>query len=55
MARYCEEKMPGSRLDKFYVDEMVKKYTKQDDLDRLFEQIKAIDAPAGEEFIDKFR
>jgi GTP1/Obg family GTP-binding protein len=26
IVKYCEEKMPGSRYDRFYVDEMVKKY-----------------------------
>lgn len=44
--------MPGSRFDKFYIDEMVKKYAKQDALDKLFDQIKSIEAPAGDEYID---
>ena len=47
--------MPGSRYDRFYVDEMVKKYQKQDALDKLFESIKSIEAPIGEQFIDQFR
>ena len=47
--------MPGSRFDKFFVDELVKKYPKQDVLDKLVESIHAIDAPEGDEYIVKFR
>ena len=28
LAAYCEEKMPGTKFDKFYVDELVKKHAK---------------------------
>ena len=47
--------MPGTRFDKFFIDELVKKYPKQDVLDKLVESIKAIDAPKGDEYVDKFR
>ena len=55
VSKFCEGKMPGSRFDKFFVGELVKKYAKQDALDKLFDSIKAIDAPQGDQFIDQFR
>lgn len=55
LAAYCEEKMPGTKFDKFYVDELVKKHAKQEALDLLVSQIKGIEANSVEDFIDKFR
>jgi len=50
----CVEKMPGSRYDKFFVDELVKKYPVQDKLDQLIEEIKAITAEVGSDFVSAF-
>lgn len=47
--------MPGTKFDKFYVDELVKKHAKQEALDLLVSQIKGIEANSVEDFIDKFR
>ena len=55
MGKYCEEKMPGTKFDKFFVDELVKKYAKQDVLDELFNKIRDIKAPVGDEYVDEFR
>jgi len=44
--------MPGTKFDKFYVEEMVKKYPKQESLDELVSRIKAIESKSAEEFID---
>jgi DnaJ family protein C protein 2 len=41
---FCEEKMTGTKYDRFYVDELVKKYPKQEQLDGLIIKIKAIEA-----------
>jgi len=46
--------MPGTRYDRFYIDELVKKYPKQDQLDDLIAKIKAIGAEAGEGFQHEF-
>ena len=44
--------MPGTKFDKFYVEEMVKKYPKQESLDELVSRIKAIESKSAEEFIN---
>jgi len=46
--------MPGTKYDRFYVDEMVKKYPKQEQLDALFEKIKAITATDVPTFQNEF-
>jgi hypothetical protein len=33
----CDNKFPGTRYDRFYCEEMVKKYPKQQELDELVE------------------
>jgi hypothetical protein len=35
LAALCVEKMPGTNYDRFYCDELVKKYKKQEDLEAL--------------------
>ena len=52
----CVENMPGTKYDKFYVDELIKKYPKQEDIDELISKIKEIAAGgnSGQDFIDKF-
>lgn len=51
----CVENMPGTNYDKFYVDELVKRYMQQEALDALIEQVKAIGKqPTVEEYIPKF-
>lgn len=46
--------MPGTNYDRFYVDEMVKKYPKQEDLEALYEKINSIKANSTEEFVKDF-
>lgn len=36
-------KMPGGKFDKWYIEEMVKKYPKQEDMDVIFDRIKNFD------------
>jgi len=51
----CVENMPGTNYDKFYVDELVKRYMQQADLDALIVTIKAIGKqPSVEDYIPKF-
>lgn len=40
---YCCEKMPGSKYDKWFIEEFVKKYKKQEDIDAVTEVVKAFD------------
>lgn len=54
IAQYCTEKMPGTKYDRFYVDELVKKYPKQEDLEALFEKIKNISASNTDDFVKDF-
>lgn len=42
LVRICDEKMPNSKYDKFYLEEMCKKYPKQDDLDGLIQKLNKI-------------
>jgi DnaJ family protein C protein 2 len=51
---YCEERMPGTRYDRFYIDELVKKYPKQEQLDGLVVKVKAIEATEPESFQHEF-
>jgi len=46
--------MPGTNYDRFYVDELVKKYKEQDALEALIEKIKSIEAPTVEEYVKAF-
>ena len=39
LGSYCESKMPGTKFDKFFVAELVKKYAKQEALDELVSKI----------------
>jgi DnaJ family protein C protein 2 len=56
LATICTENMPGTNYDKFYVDELVKRYPKQEDLDNLILTIQAIGKqPTVEDFTNKFR
>jgi len=32
---FCKSKMPSSKYDKFYLDEYVKKFPKQDTIDKF--------------------
>jgi len=41
--------MPGSKLDRWYIEEMVKKYPKQQDMDEVFEEVKHFDDETFEE------
>ena len=51
----CVENMPGTKYDKFYVDELVKRYMQQADLDALLAQVKAIGSqPSVPEYVNKF-
>jgi len=55
LAVYCTEKMSGTNYDRFYVDELVKKYPKQEDLEALIEKVKSIkDQPTVPEFVHEF-
>lgn len=51
---HCEEHMPETNYDRFYLDELVKKYPKQEDLDALVDAVKGITEPIGEKFVDAF-
>ena len=44
-----------SKFDKFFVEEMVKKYPTQGPLDELVSRIKGIESKSVDDFIDKFR
>ena len=47
--------MSGTNYDKFYVDELVKKYMQQADLDALIVKVKAIGSqPSVPEYVSKF-
>jgi DnaJ family protein C protein 2 len=51
----CCENMTGTNYDKFFVDELVKKYMQQVDLDALIAKVKAIGAqPTVPEYVSKF-
>jgi DnaJ family protein C protein 2 len=55
LATFCEASMPGTKFDKFFVEEMVKKYPTQGPLDELVSRIKGIESKSVDDFIDKFR
>ena len=38
----CEQKLPGTKYDRFYCEEMVKKYQKKEELDDLIAQVSKI-------------
>ena len=46
--------MPGTNYDRFYVDELVKKYKEQEALEALIEKIKSIEAKPGDDFVTEF-
>ena len=46
--------MPGTNYDRFYVDELVKKYKEQEALEALIEKIKSIEATTCEDFVKDF-
>ena len=46
--------MTGTKYDRFYIDELVKKYPKQEQLDVLFNKIKAITAKDVPAFQNEF-
>lgn len=46
--------MAGTKYDRFYIEELVKKYPKQEQLDALFEKIKAITAEDVPSFQNEF-
>jgi len=46
--------MPGTNYDRFYVDELVKKYPGQEKLEEFIEKVKAIPTPAGDDFVHDF-
>lgn len=50
--------MPTSKYDKYYIDEMVKKFPKQDDIDGIFERVKGFSDDTFEsqfqEVVDEF-
>ena len=51
----CVENMPGTNYDKFYVDELVKRFSQQDALDELIATIKKIgQQPSVPEYVTKF-
>jgi hypothetical protein len=54
LAVYCTEMMPGTNYDRFYVDELVKKYPGQENLEAFIIKVKAISVPAGDEFVHEF-
>lgn len=39
MIAFCTEKMPETKYDRFYVEELVKKYPKLDDLETFFNKV----------------
>jgi hypothetical protein len=50
-SNFCCEKMPGSNYDKYYIEEMVKKFPKQENIEGLFAKVKEFD---DEEFGELF-
>lgn len=46
--------MPDTKYDRFYVEELVKKYPKLDDLEAFFNQVVRIGAIDKEDFIKEF-
>jgi len=51
---YCCEKMPGTNYDKFYLEEMVKKYRAMAALEELYEKFKAIEVESVEDYVTAF-
>jgi hypothetical protein len=54
LVAYCEEKMTGTKYDRFYIDELIKKYPKQEQLDSLIVKIKSITATTVPAFQNEF-
>jgi len=46
--------MGGSKYDKFFLEEMVKEYPKQEQIELLFEKVRNIEAPDTDSFVVKF-
>jgi len=46
--------MPETKYDRFYVEELVKKYPKLEDLKFFFEKIQTITAMDKDQFIEEF-
>jgi DnaJ family protein C protein 2 len=51
---FCNQKMPGTKYDKFYIAELVKKYPKQEQLDELVAKVKAINQTSVDGFVNEF-
>lgn len=51
---FCTEKMPESKYDRFYLEELIKKYPKLEDLDAFFNQVVQITAIDKDMFIKDF-
>lgn len=54
MIAFCTEKMPGTNYDRFYIEEMIKKYPKLKDLDEFFNKVVQISAIDKDVFIKEF-
>lgn len=46
--------MPETKYDRFYVEELVKKYPKLEDLELFFKKIQAITAMDKDQFVEEF-
>ena len=51
MIELCVEKMPGTRYDKFFVEGLIPKYPKQEQLDDLIARIEAIESENTDEYL----
>lgn len=54
MLELCVEKMPGTRFDKIFVEGLVPKYPKQEQLDDLISRIEAIEAENSDMYMSEF-
>lgn len=55
LIKICTEKMPDTKYDRFYFEELVKKYPKLEDLQAFLEKIQQIPATTTEEFVKEFQ
>ena len=50
----CETKMPNSKYDKFYVQEMVKKFPTNEAIDELIQKLNNIESKSTDDYVITF-
>lgn len=53
LSDYCEMKMPKTNYDRYFVEELVKKYPKLEQLEKLLQTVKDIDE-TPENYVEVF-